>query len=497
MATLTTTSQDPNSPAWRDPLLHKWAPQREQNQHVIEGTAKIQEQGETYLPKMPRESVPNYQIRRYIAVVVNMLAGAIRAAEGLITANPPKLVDGVSAAFTALWANVDGMQTGGAVWLRGIIRKMIGDGWCLVLVSTPVKAGKQTTNAEVAEGNLRPYAVIYNADSVMSPRFVREGGKLVLSQLILLETVREVDGLFGMKDVEQYRVLQRLAKGQHVSTIMREGDGGKFVVVPGSRETIETDELPVVEFSSNPTAGFGQAPPALQDLCDLTLLHYRTLADRLWAMRCAAFPWFVRIGYVDDGGTTVGPSEAIDLPIHGDAKFIAPPDSAFAPTQLELEAIERRGAAMSMSFLSGEAPGAKETATAVKIDQQGQDASLGAMAVSLLDSLNRFGAICSEMMGEPVVDTYFTMQTSFRGLVRDPAYLNVLVSAWKDNGLPLDALLFALKNGELPEDFDAEEEALRAVAEADAKAQADQQRMIDTGQLGPDGQPLPQQKMAA
>jgi hypothetical protein len=187
-------------------------------------------------------------------------------------------------------------------------------------------------------------------------------------------------------------------------------------------------------------------------------------------MRCTCFPWLVRIGWTgEDGGTAVGPSEALDLALGGDAKFIAPSADSMQHTRDELTDIERRAAALSLSFLAGEHPGTHQTATAANIDQEGQDAGLAAILVSVRDSLNKMFALLDELLGNAPRDEYVTLSTKLRGLRRDPVFLRLLVEAWKEGGLPLEAMLFALQSGELPDDFNIQEAALDLVAEAEAQ----------------------------
>lgn len=460
-------STDPNSPAWRDPKFAAWDPQRERCDDVLQGIDRLKEKAHVYNPKLPRETVANYRIRLTLAELTNLLKSAVRASEGLIVAKPPTLVEGTSARNAELWADVDGFGTGGVVWLREVLRRIVTEGGVLAVASTPVRAGAAVTRADEQILQLRPYVVLYRVGDVMSARFVRVGGRRMLAQLVLRERVEESDGRFGTTLVTQYRVLRRVAAGRHTSEVFRETDQGEFVRF-GTLDTIETEELPVVEFSADPTAGFAQAPPPLLDLCDLTLAHYRVTSDRRWSLRCACFPILTRIGFVaPPEGSVIGPTEALDLPMGGDAKWLAPPETAFTPTRDELTDIERRAAALFMSFLSGEHPTANQTATAASIDQEGQDAGLASVLVSVRDGLNKLFALFDEMLGEAPRDEYFSVSTKLRGLRRDPALLRVVLDAWKEGGLPMGAMLHTLQHGELPDDFDIEAAALEAAAEAE------------------------------
>ncbi len=478
---------DTNSPAWRDPSLQEFADQRTRCRDTLGGTDVLRTP--TYLPKLPRENPTSYTIRRKMGEVTNLLKAAVRAGEGLMTAKPPTIQEGVSPRFTTLCADIDGRGTALAVWLRGVVRRLLGDdGWCLALASTPIRAGAEPNRAQERDLRLQPYVSVYRADDVMSYRTLRVGGRDVLSQLVLREAVTEPDGTFGIKIVEQYRVLQRVSKGHHVSQVYRIDDKGE-AVPSGDAQTITTDELPVVEFSVAPEEGFGKAAPPLVDLADLTISHFTITNDRRWSLKGGCFPWLVRIGFeekVEGAATSAGVNEALDLPMGGDAKWIAPPMEATQPTRDELTDIERRAAALSMSFLSGESANEQKTATAASIDQQGQDASLASVGISVHDSLNRLGALLSEMLGEDVRDTYFDMTTKFRGIKRDPAYMRVILDAWKEAGVPLDALLYVLVHGELPEDVDLDQMALDAMAEAEAERAAAIELAQQTGAGGAD-----------
>lgn len=480
-----TTAADPNSPAWRDPKLAKYDKQRDRCADVLEGLDRLLERASVYLPKLPRETPANYTIRLGLSKLTNLLAGAVRASEGLLVAKPPVLVDGVAPEIPPIWADIDGFGTGGVVWLREVLRRIVTEGCVLAVAASPVKAGDRLTLADVSRNNLRPYVVLYRQRDVRSFRFARIGGKLVLTKLTLREGIEVDDGLYGRKVVTQYRVLERSATGAHTDTVYRESEHGAFVQV-GEPGLIETAELPVVEFSADPTAGFMQAAPPMIDLADATLEHFTVKSDRRWAMRCTCFPWLVRIGWQDAGtGTAVGPSEALDLPTGGDAKFIAPDADSMSHTRDELTDIERRAAALSLSFLAGEHPGEHQTATAANIDQEGQDAGLAAILVSVRDGLNKLFALFDELLGNAPRDEYVSLSTKLRGLRRDPAFLRVLVDAYKENALPLGALMHALQTGELPDDFNVEEAVLDVLAEADAQREIDAERQRDQQPIAP------------
>jgi hypothetical protein len=478
-----TSSSDSSQPTWRSPTLAKWAPQRQRCRVVFEGTDAMRSAPDL-APKMPRESQDDYRTRLRMTELVNLFSVGVKTGAGLMLRQPPTLrADITDPRLAAIAQNIDGQQTGVAPWLRGVVQEhVLQQGWCVVFAASPVRAGTPVTRADEAAQQLRPYAVVYGADQVRSLRFQRVGGQMRLVQAVLEETYSEWVGAFGEQTRVQFRVVKYVTPGQHVAELWRETESGGYGL--HATETIETRDLPLVEFSAQPGSTWGVAPPPMLGLCDLTVSHFNILSDRRWSLKMSCYPLPVRIGYTARAGgsneTAVGATQVMDLQKDGDFKWVAPPAEAMGPTETELRTIEQRAATLSLSFLAGES-GAVQTATAKQIDQQAQDASLSAVAQSVRDSMNRLFALFDEILGNAPVDQYLDMTTTFRGVLRDPQYLQILLEAWKEGGLPLDALLAALKSGDLPDDLDLTALALRALAEAEATRQADADRQAEAG----------------
>jgi hypothetical protein len=476
-----TASSDASQPTWRSPTLAKWAHQRQRCRVVFEGTDAMRIAADL-APKLPRESPDDYRTRLQMTELVNLFGVGVKTGAGLMLHQPPALSAEITdTRLAAIFQDIDGQQTGVTPWLRGVIQThVLQQGWCVVLAASPVRAGTPVTRADEAEQQLRPYAVVYGADQVRSLRFQRVGGRMRLIQAVLEETYSDWLGAFGEKIRVQFRVLKYVAPGAHVSELWRETESGGYALT--TTETIETQELPLVEFTAQPGSTWGIAPPPLLDLCDLTVSHFNILSDRRWSLKMACYPLPVRIGYTARAGgsneTAVGATQVMDLAKDGDFKWVAPPTEAMEPTETELRTIEQRAATLTLSFLAGES-GAVQTATAKQIDQQAQDASLSAVAQSVRDSMNRLFALFDEILGNQPIDQYLDMDTTFRGVLRDPQYLQLLLEAWKEGGLPLDALLAALKTGDLPDDVDIDELALKAMAEAEANRQAEADRAAE------------------
>lgn len=486
-------AEDTDSPFWRDPDLALHDDARTRCRDVAAGLDGLRKKPDVYLPKLPRERPASYEVRKTLAELVNLYMAAVRAASGLLIAKPPTLEKDAPRDLEPILQDIDGQQTGLAVWTRSVVEHMLGGGCVLAMVSTPVRANNRPTRAQEQAQALRPFVALYKPEDVLGAHPLRIGAQIVLQEIRLREVVTVRTGRYGKKNVEQVRVVTRRRRGQHFVTTFRKDERGNEVRY-GDVTTIETDEIPCIEFSVDPNAGFMKAAPPLTDLADMTISHYRILNDRRWSMKQACFPWPVRIGFTEAGdSTTASVNEVIELPRDGDFKLVGPPATAFEPTKADLDDIERRAATMSLSFLAGETDGPQRTATAAAIDQQGQDASLASIAVCLRDSLNRLGAVLDEMLGNTPRDTYFDVQTTFRGLRRDPQFLAVLYKAWEKGGLSLEALLYAFKNGQLPEEFDVEREAADLIAEAEMQARIDEENRrlaLGTG----DEDPAPQQQ---
>lgn len=462
-----------DTPAWQDPALARWAVQRSRLNTLFAGTDAVRKAGRTLIPQMPRERDPSYEIRIAMTDCTPFFATAVKAATGLLLKQTPTLAQEAPDLET-LWADIDGLGTAAPVWLQDVTRHVFLDGYCLVVAASPISSGATLTRADEQRFALRPYAVMYRADQVRSLRTDRIGGRLVLTQLVLQEAVEVPAGEYATDTEVRYRVLRYVTPGAHTYTVFRPvTNAGRTTWETIEEGTIQTELLPVVEFSADPRAGMGRAQPPLLDVGDLNLAHVNVLSDRRWSLKMACYPLPVRKGYIapaEGSETTAGPTEIMDLPAEGDFGWVAPPAEAMAPTRDELQDIERRIAALTLSFIAGSENRA-ETATARVIDQQAQDATLSAVAISLRDSLDRLMALFAEMLGLPVGDRYVELSTTFRGVLRDPALLRVILDAWKEGGLPIGAMLYALQHGELPHDFDIEQAAMEAVAEAEVSRQ--------------------------
>lgn len=480
-----------DSPAWQDPVLARWAPQRRRLATLFAGTDAVRAAGPALIPQMPRERQDSYRIRLTMTDATPFYATAVKAATGLLLKQPPRLVPGVPPVLDPLWADIDGLGTAVPTWLQEVTRLMLQDGYCLVVAASPVTAAASLTRADEQRFALRPYAVVYKAEQVRSLRTDRIGGRLVLTQLVLEESVEVPSGQYATETETRFRVLRYGAPGAHTYTVLRQvADGSGAATWQLLEEgTIQTELLPVVEFTVDPRAGMGRAQPPLLDVGDLNLAHVNVLSDRRWSLKMACYPLPIRKGYIaplDGGETTAGPTEVMDLPADGDFKWVAPPAEAMVPTRDELQDIERRIAALTMAFVAGNDTKA-ETATARVIDQQAQDATLSAVGLNLRDGLDRLFGVFAELLGVVAPDRCVEMPLSFRGMLRDPAYLRVLLDTWQAGGLPLDALLQALQSGALPDDFDVEAAAVEALV----AAQADQQAAADRA-AGMQAPPAPQ-----
>jgi hypothetical protein len=476
-----------DAPTWRDPRLAHWAPTRARIATLVAGTDAVREAAATLIPKMPRETRASWRLRVRMTDVTPFCATAIRTGVGLLLHQPPTLAADADPVLRALWDDLDGLGSSAHVWLQSVAELVLRDGWCLAVVASPVRAEAPPTLADEQRQQLRPYVVMYEAEQVRSIRLARRGGRLLLDQVVLTEVVDVPRGRYATARETQHRVLRYGTPGAHEYEVWAEDAEGRFHLREAG--TIATEALPVVEISSDPRAGVGRAAPPLRDVADLNLAHVNVLSDRRWSMKMACYPLPVRKGYQAPSGgdeTTAGPTEIMDLPSDGDFRWVSPEATAMQPTRDELVDLERRIAAITLSFLAGESPVAAATATARQIDQQGQDAALASVAVQLQDATNEILWHLAELAGVAPRSPLVTLHTTLRGRRRDPAFLRLLVELWRDGGLPLDALLHALQTGDLPDALDAvvldalaASDAAEAARAADAAAQAREMRLGD------------------
>jgi hypothetical protein len=276
-----------------------------------QGTVKIREQHDTYLPKFEAEKIKNYERRWMQATLYPAFEETIGMLVGKAFTKPPTLDEKDvpieiigSETESGLQENIDLNGNHFQVFAQNWFKKGLRSGLTHLLVdATPIPEGAQTAEQKISAGH-RPYWTIFDAAQVFAWAYEIQSGKPVLTQVRIREIIHEADGEFATKPVEQIRVFE-IGKFR----IFRKADAGSWAEVPegspgggGPMNGYDGKPLtyiPWITFYSDEDNGVMTAIPQLLDLAYQNIRHFQKQSDYDNCMSVACFPVFCATGIVD------------------------------------------------------------------------------------------------------------------------------------------------------------------------------------------------------
>lgn len=443
------------------------------------GTLAMRRAGERFLPRFPREAPDGYAARLGSAVLFNALKRTVEGLAGMVFRKDPKLGDDVPEAIRGTddqgtgghWENIDLAGRHGAVFAKDVFHAALLDGHTLIFVDYPALNGDEVrTRSDERRIAPRPYWTHYLKQDLRSFRVAKVGGRIILSQIALTETVTEGDGDFGEREVEKVRVYRlprnedgSFTGGEVVFQVWRKaqsvGEDADVWEMEGAPGTIALDFIPLVSVYAGRT-GFLTSDPPLLDLALENIAHYQIQSDRRNHLHIGGTPIPVFIGVDEETELVVGSDMAIRLPVGADAKYLEITGASLGESRTELQDILLNMAALGLAMLQRDTRAA-ETAEAKRIDKSETDSRLSSAARALLDAIEEALGIHARWMG---LDDGGSCEVNrdFETQEMDPQTIKVLSDMVAQGQLSLDALWDKLKaGGVLPDTFDGEVEAAK------------------------------------
>lgn len=488
-------STDPTRPDYACPAYLRMAPRWQLVHDIRAGTIAIREKRQYYLPRFEAETPADWLARVSMTFVADHYATTITEHVGLVFATPPKLGDDVPAKIRDLTEDIDGEGNHLDVFAQAAFDDALHLGHCVLFTDYPVADGIKT-KADERIAQARPYVTLYRANDIMSWRTATVGGVKVLTQIVFREASDEASGEFGSACVTRYREIKQQVFYDEItgratglgaitwrawkaitttgpeSTNTNATQGASSFQAIGEGTITGPDRICARVVYGGQRTGYLESIPHLMGLAFSNLEETQVSSDYANVMHKCNVPTPVFIGRntsPDAQGQTVQMGQGIDIPIGGDAKIMEPSGVALNATRTRIE--DLRAQMRRQGATSGDETGKVMTAIEAKIYAKQRNAKLQRAARSLQDALEGVFADMAAFMGLPDGGSVAVSQNfSEEGI--DPAYLTVLVAAYKDGALPLDALLFALEKGKLPDDFSATDSALQLIADEVARQDA-------------------------
>lgn len=452
------------------------------------GTKGVRALGELGLPKWPAEKDKNYKIRSTISQVARYYERTVKAAVGMICADPPTLEEGAAELMVRDAEDIDGRGTHLEVFAREIAEDAINGGFMGIFVEAPtIPAGLELDHSEEQDLGLRPYWVPVTADQIISwivevpnwelllkdfsagilsaQQVASYAKQVIVRQVVIHEPTDVASGAFGVSCAQRYRVLRLSDSGVTFSVWeKRVGDGnnGEHFALVSSGEHVGAHRKPFREiplaivYAGKKKAPFVASPPFLP-LAELNLSHYQVSADRLYLMKLCHAPTFTTMGYEDEVDETgkpkrieVGPNAWLKLPLAGDAKYTSADPAALTSSKEEKDDLVRQMATLGMSFL-GKERSVPETATARALDDAAENATHATVARGLQDGLEQAARFHATYRGtEP---PSIKVNTTYAKADVDPQIAGILWQSVVAGDLDMESFIEFIKTGSLPADI--------------------------------------------
>lgn len=502
--TLGDYSTDPTKPDYACPAYQAMLPFWQIVEDIRESTPVLREKKTDYVPQFEAESKKDYEARLKLTYAADSYALTLEEHVGLITNEPPKLSDDVPEPIRVLADDFTGEGDDLVTYTQDVVDAALHFGHAVLWTDYPSTAGFRNL-AEKRRAMVRPYAVLYRAPSVLNWRTVTIGGVRYLTYLVLREkSDRDVEG-FGSQTVTRFR---------HVSQeVIRDGEGNATGLGPilwrawdkvkdskGADQFEPAGEGAIVGPSTIPArivyggrrVAFMQSRPHLRGVALTAIEALGVQSDYANVMHKCNVPTPIFVGREQDSGPgkkTVKMGEGIDIPLGGNAFFLEPTGTAIEATTKRLDSLDRRMQRQGATTSDGSAQAL--TATEAQLVANSRAAKLrraaGSTEKGLTAQLEDFAKFMAMDSDRPhAKGGTVTLSDDFAGAVLDAPYLTVLLQAWEKEAVPLDALLYALEKGRLPDDFSATETVLRLLAEHEANREPG-----DTGAPEPPAPPPP------
>jgi hypothetical protein len=495
-----------NSPDYECDAYRAQRPAWRLCQDVKAGTVRLREEKATYLPRFPSESPTQWDARIKMTFVRDYYAQTLADHVGLVFTSAPKLDEDVPEQLEELLENCDGEGTHWEVFAQQAMSTQLDYGHVIIVTDYPDTTDIKTKADEEA-AQVRPYWTYYCADDVTSWRTAAVGGVVTLTQVTFRERAAKPEGEFGSKAETRYRVLKQAVTYDQISgratglgamtweiwtEIENLTTGEKTYALTYSGNIVGPKKLPIRIAYGGPKVATLHSEPHLYPLADTVVELTQVMSDYANVMHKCNVPTAIFIGRPQTAhGTAVVMGEGMDIPLGGDAKWLEPQGTALNSTEkriLNLEMQLRRQGA----FISE--PQGTMTATEAALYAKQRSAKLVRAARSLQDALEgalqdmgSFIGLDEESCGSIEFDLNFGISSV------DATLLNVYVNAYKEGALPLEALLTALKDGKLSDEFDVEDAAIEMLAAKEKQDAADAEAAaarLDAMQTTPAAKPV-------
>jgi hypothetical protein len=429
---------------------HEYYEQWERCEHASEGQDEIHEYGVKYLPRLSGQTDQEYHAYKQRALYYNATARTLDGLTGMLFLKPEVIT--APAAMDNIIADV----TMGGLSLHQfteiISEEVITIGRCGVLVDYPPIVNAVTLAQAQAQG-ARPYATMYDAESIINWKTGRINNVEQLTMVVLEEENEIAVDEFESKCEPQWRVLDLGDGGIYRQRVFRKDKRGEFVLVDEVYPQINgrpLNKIPFEFFGVRDNSPCVDKPPLL-DLVDVNLSHYRTTADYEHGLHFTGLPTPVVTGYYSDDKSAslrIGSGTAWLLPDpQSKAFYLEFTGQGLAELREALRSKEAMMATLGARILAPEKRAAESAQTA-NIHRSSENSVLASIAQSISIGLTHVMEYLRDWSGV-TGDVKIELNRDFIPNSMTAQDLDSLVKAWQSGSISHQTLFDNLVAGDI------------------------------------------------
>lgn len=375
---------------------------------LLGGTAAMRKAGQALLPKWPKEDRESYAQRLAVAVLFPAYQRSVTTLAGKPFSKPVSIGDDVPARLRGWLDDIDLEGRNLHAFASDCMEQALGYGLGGILVdypdatAAPATAAGVRTEADERRAGLRPYWVQVFEWQILGWRAERANGQWRLVQLRLLERVDEPDGDYGMKSVDQVRVLTPGAWETHRKALVNGAE--KWMPYQSGRTTL--GEIPFVPVYGR-RLGFMWGVPPLLEVAYLNAAHWQSASDQQTLLHTARVPILAAKNVADEQGANgevkpwemvIGSGAAVRITGQDcDLKYVEHSGKALESGEKDLASLEERMRQAGAELLVIDT---KLTATQVASENAVGMCALQRIAQNLEDALDQALDLTAQWVGE-------------------------------------------------------------------------------------------------
>jgi Domain of unknown function (DUF4055) len=433
--------------------IPKWTRCRD----VIAGQDAIKAKRSQYLPVL--EGHANHEDPAYLAYLVraefyNATGRTVQGFSGAVFRRPP-LVEKTPSDVEAHLKDVSRNGHELITFATQVFNENLSVGRVGLLVEMP------PADAVALPTDARPYWVVYKAEQIINWRTeVHQGTRRLV--LVVLKEEHEVPDPrdpYVLRTETRYRELL-LDGGAYVQRVHEKPvtDTGDYVVTQEIRPTRLGRPLDFIPFVFMNTTSIEPEveEPALLDLVDVNLSHYRSSADYEHGAHFTALPTPWVVGAPQQTTLKIGAGTAwiLNETPYSKAEMLEYSGQGLGAIEKIVDRKEKRMAVLGARLLEQQAT-QMDTATAVRLRQTGDESVLKRLANAVSAGLTRalrfhvWWTTSAKLEDATVQDARIALNTDFIETHLAGPELTALVGAYQSSAISFDTLFFNLEKGEL------------------------------------------------